>query len=120
MPIKTTTQQAHGLVGYYKKKYKEVYGRAPKSNQYADKYGFMDVLSDMSEQEAKELLDFYFNVTSNSNHALQWFFYNYHTLAQSKSARDLDELRRAELREETRKRVEAYKERYGNDRGTTN
>jgi len=114
-----TAQQSHAMTSYFVKKYKEHYGRDPIVNRHTARWGFDSVLTGLSPVEAKEIVDFYFTVASTNKHSLDWFFYNYDKLLESKRRTDDDAAKRARLREESEKRAKEWRER-GNKGVTSN
>lgn len=111
-----TPKQAHALVTYFGQKYKKKYGLDPKVNRYAARWGFDAILMDMSSDDAKRLIDYYFETVSPNGHTLDWFFYNYEKLAEAKEKTDADRARLAAIREATKKRAEEWrKKKSGNN-----
>lgn len=106
-----TPKQAHALVTYFGTKYKGKYGSEPKLNRYSARWGFDSILMDMSTDDAKALIDYYFETISPSGHSLDWFFYNYEKLAEAKEKRDEDAAALAVAREQTKRRVEEWRKR---------
>lgn len=104
-----TPKQAHALVSYFGKKYKETYGFDAKVNRYAARWGFDSILMDMSSKQAEALIDYYFQTISPNGHTLDWFFYNYEKLAEAKEKTDEDVARLARIREATRIRTEEWR-----------
>lgn len=110
-----TREQAHTMVSYYAKKYKETYKVKPAMNRYAARWGFDDVITDMSVDEAKALVDYYFTTISTNGHSLDWFFYNYEKLAVAMEKANEDRARLAKIREETKRRTEEWRAKHGNN-----
>lgn len=110
-----TPKQAYALVTYFGNQFKGKYGYELKTNRYTARWGFDSVLEDMSSEEAKALIDYYFTTASTNGHALEWFFRNYEKLqeAQERAAKDAADLARA--REETRLRVEEWRRKRGDN-----
>ena len=108
-------KQANALSNYYYEKYKERYGVAPTFNRNKARWSWDNVLLDMSPVEAQSLIDYYFTTVSVNAHSLDWFFYNYDKLSESKIRGDEEEARLKVIREATRKRTEEWKEKHGRD-----
>lgn len=108
---KPTAQQCHAMTTYYVNLFTEKYHRAPTVNRHSARWGWESVLMGMPPTEAKRLLDFYFTTTSQKQHALDWFFYNYDKLIESMSDLDKDRERRKKLREESEKRAAEWRAR---------
>lgn len=104
-----TPKQAHALVSYFGKKFRDRYGFDPKVNRYSARWGFDSILMDMDAQGVESLIDYYFQTLSPNNHSLDWFFYNYEKLAEAKEKTDRDRERLAVIREATRKRTEEWR-----------
>lgn len=112
---KPTPAQCHTMISYYIHVYKEKYGREPVVNRHSARWGFDSVLQGLSLEETKALLDYYLITESDRKHPLDWFFYNYDKLVDSKRSVDDDDARRARLRRESQQRVEEWLAR-GNTR----
>lgn len=108
---KPTAAQCHTLTSYYVKLFKERYHREPVVNRHSARWGFEAVLMGMPPEEAKKLLEFYFTTTSQKQHALDWFFYNYDKLIESQTDLDKDRNRREQLRRESEKRAAEWRAR---------
>lgn len=106
-----TPKQAHALVTYFNKKYFEKYGFEHVSNRYSARWGFDSILMDMSESEVKALIDHYFTTANANKHPLDWFFYNYDKLVESKRVTDTDRELLARRREESRRRTEEWRKK---------
>lgn len=104
-----TAQQCHSAITYFEKAYIEKHGFKPVINRHTARWGFDSVLRDMSADECKSLIDYYFE--TGGNHALDWFFYNYEKLiiARSSQVQEADERQR--LRDESKERVKEWRER---------
>lgn len=110
-----TAKESHAMVTYFEKKYHEKYGQRPVLNRFSAKYGFDSILMQMSTDECKSLIDYYMTTVSARQHALDWFLYNYDKLILAKLEQDKDKALLAKLREESKKRVEEWKKKIGND-----
>lgn len=108
----TPKQQANGLIDRYIFLYKEKYGKAPSINRYRETWGFVDMIKDLGYGRAKEVIEYYFE-TNKVGHTLIYLFKNYDRYDTLMRERAEDEVKRAQLREQTRLRVEEM-ERNGN------
>lgn len=108
---KPTAQQCHAMTSYYKKAFQEKYKYEPNVNRNTARWNWEGILTDMPASKAKELVDFYFSTTSQKQHSLDWFFYNYDKLIESLSDLEKDRLRRKQLREESEKRAAEWRAR---------
>lgn len=93
------------LLTMYQNLYKDKYGRAVTINKFREKWAMQDVIDSIGFDRAKELLEYYFELTKNG-HPLQFFFYNFDKLDQLKNEIEKDKEKRRLLLEETKKMVE--------------
>lgn len=105
----TEAQKVNALISLYEKLYKDKYGRKPTINRYKDKWGFTDMLKDLGQAEAIAIVEYYFE-TPRPGHPLVQLFRNYELMSKIKHEKAQDEAKRAELREETEKRVKEWNE----------
>jgi|SRR6478609_6351184 len=106
-------KDCHILTNYYMAKYKDKYGIGAIVNAHKARWGFDNVLMSVTLGEAKRLLDFYMDTQSSNAHDLEWFFYNYDKLQTNMARVAEDEELRRRLRQQTKERVEQWKERRG-------
>lgn len=100
------------MTSYYVKLYKQKYnGMDPSFNRHTARWGFDSILTDMSKEKAKELIEFYFDTESPRRHDLDWFFYHYHELESSASDVEKDKAHRDKLRAESAQRAKEWRER---------
>lgn len=104
-------KDCHEMTTYYLGAYHDKYKRSPIVNRHKARWGFDSVLMDMSKSEAKELIDYYLSCSSTNGHSLEWFFYNYERLIEKRADYEKDQVERARLREESRRRVEEFNNR---------
>jgi len=104
-----TAKDCHALTSYFRKRYKEHYGREPDVNIWSARWGFDAVLRGLNFQEAQNLLDYYFTTSSERLHDLDWFFNNYHRLAKAKRDQEEDKARTAKLMAESKERAEQWR-----------
>jgi hypothetical protein len=103
---KESAKHAHAILSLYAKLYFEKYNKRTTINRYREKWGAEQVIEDLGYDQARKVMEYYFK-TSNSGHALTWFFYNYDRLNEMMIKIEEDAVRRARIREETRMMVEA-------------
>jgi len=108
-----TAKDCNTLTSYYAKLYRAKYGHAPVVNAHKARWAFDSLLITLSVAEAKELLDFYMTYQSNNQHALDWFFYHYEEVQETKIRADEDAKARARLRAESAARAA----KWGAERG---
>jgi len=109
-----TPKQAHALVNHYIKQYENKYSVKPTVNRYSARWGFDSMLMDLSLDEVKALIEYYVNDTIGYNHhSLEWFFYNYERLIESKKLSEEEAERLSVIREQSRKRIEEWRNRIG-------
>lgn len=104
-------KDCHVLISYFMKKYKEKYKVEPAVNRHSARWGFDSVLMDLSVQDVKGLMDYYFTTDSTKRHSLDWFLYNYEKLIEAMTEQLRDAQRRAKLRKESEERAKEWRER---------
>lgn len=116
---KPTRQQAHTLIGTYKKEYEAKYGQKPIINSYTLVYGFLDAIGDLGFEDAKKALLYYFTC-DNHGHPVQNYLNKYVDLHKMRIEVEKDRLKRAAMMKETAERVKRMEERnLGNNSGTS-
>ena len=106
-----TNAQVHSLVTYFLNAFKNKYDAAPKDfNRYRDKWGFQGMIEDFGMEDAKAIIDYYFS-TNRHYHPTNHLLYNYEKLFSDMMERKEDERKRAQLRAESKKRVEEWRRR---------
>lgn len=89
MAKKTDRQEAHALINYFLKKYKESYGQQPPGlNRYALAFGFEALHQDYGA-EATDIIDYYFK--SYEGHSPKFFVSKYGDIALQRQY-DLEDL----------------------------
>lgn len=113
-----TAATCNKLTTYYLETYEAKYGFKPVVNRHKARWGMDNVLEDLKPAQVMVLLDYYLETTSNSRHSLEWFFYNYDKLIEKREQYEKDEADRKRLREESKKRVEEWRQKQsGNTSG---
>lgn len=112
---KTKANKAYALVSYYILLYKEKYGKEPTINRHRDRWGFEDMIEDLSEYEARLVMDYYFT-TNKFGHPLNYLFRNYDKLYIKMNQFEQDKLDRQKLLRETKARVEEWENKVGDGR----
>jgi hypothetical protein len=116
---KPTRQQAHAIIGIYKKLYESKYGHQPVINSYTLVYGFMDAIGDLGYADAKKAMEYYFTC-DNHGHPVQNFLNKYTDLHKMRVEVEKDRVKRAKLLEETAEKVRRMEERnLGDNSGTS-
>lgn len=110
MATKTPAQKANELITLYIKLWTERYGKKPVLNRYKYKWAFQDMIDDLGYDNAHAVVEFFFK-TESSGHTLDKIAYNYDELHKVREQLDEQSRKAAILREETRKRVEAFERR---------
>ena len=108
----TANQQAYALITHFEKKYVEKYGEKPQVNRHRDKWGFQDMIEDLTYAGAQEIIDYYFGL--EGSHTIQRLHRNYDQMARIRKERAEDESEREKIRKQTAERVKAWKEKNGN------
>lgn len=110
----TANQQAYALITLFEKHYQKKYDRKPEINRHRDKWGFQDMVEDLGYGEAQQIVAYYFEL-KYIGHPVQTLLRNYDKFSRVRKEREEDEANRLRLREETKKRVEAFEREHGND-----
>jgi hypothetical protein len=107
---KATAQQCHALTTYFINKTKEVSGKAPKVNRNKARWAFEAVLMDYTPVEVHGLIDYY--VDHYEEPSIEWFLYNYEKVDMAKQEFEDNKILTAKRREETRQRLEEWRNRW--------
>lgn len=106
-----TNQQVHALISHYLKLYRAKYEADPRDfNRYRDKWGFQAMIEDFGAVRAKQIVEYYFE-TTKPRHPTNYLLFNYEQLNNAMLERAEDEKKRAELRAESKRRVEEWRRR---------
>jgi len=111
-------QQANTLVNQFLAAHKEKYGKTPTINRFKEKYAMKDVIESVGFERAQALLAYYFR-TGRTSHPFEWFKYNFDKLDAVMNELAEDEEKKRAIREETKRRVEEWKEKFGESRSKT-
>lgn len=106
----TQQQKANALISHYIKLYKAKYKKEPVINRNRDKWGFMDMLTDLGEQDTYAAVDYYFD-TSRAGHPLKALFSNYDVLHKRRMDKIADAAEREKIMKKTRQVVEEENDR---------
>lgn len=101
----TQQQRANALISHYIKLYKAKYKTDPVINRHRDKWGFMDMITDLGEQTAYHTVDYYLG-TNRPGHPLRALFTNYDALNKRRLEKIRDAEKRAEIMQRTKQVVE--------------
>lgn len=104
-----SASNCQSLINYYERLHKQYQGPV-NINRYTARWGFDAVLMSMSLDDAKALLDYYFNTTGD--HSLTWFFYNYDSLNEDRLKAEEDNAERIILRRQSEKRAKEWREQF--------
>jgi hypothetical protein len=116
---KPNRQQAHALIGIYKKEFEAKYGHKPIINTYTLVFGFLDAIGDLGYEDAKRALAYYFTC-ENPGHTVQNFLNKYTDLHKMRLEVEQDRIKREAMMRETAERVKRMEERnFGNNSGTS-
>lgn len=106
-----TTAQVNTLMALYLKRYAEVDGGVPNDfNRYRDKWAFKDMIVDFGMDGAKAVVEYYFT-TTRYGHPSKYLVYNYEKLNKDMVESAEDKIRLADLRAETKIRVDEWRRR---------
>ena len=103
---KDSAKLIHALFTLYTSLYKQKYNSNITINRHKEKWAMQDVLESVGYDRTRELMVYYFDC-NKPGHPLQWFFFNFDKLDDMLTKVEEDKIRRAKMREETRKMVEA-------------
>lgn len=109
MDAKTKTRKVNALMSKFIQLYEQKYGEKPKFNRHTEKWGFDYMVDDLGV-DALAALEYYF--TLRRRHASQDFLRNYHEINEWRIEDIEDEKNRRLLAEETKQRVEEYRNRW--------
>lgn len=112
MPRTTISNQTHALITLYVKLYTDKYEKPPVINRYREKWGFQSMIEDLGYERAREVVEYYFN-TKKPGHPVPGLLFNYEKLSITLEEMANDEAIRAELRAQTKQRVEEWERMYG-------
>lgn len=102
---KSERQVVHGLLTLYSKLYEIKFGKKPAMNRYQEAWGFKDILFDYSEQEVKDILQYFFTL-NRSKYDLRTFFSNFSALIEGKQESERRRQERSKLLAQTKTLVE--------------
>ena len=103
---KDSAKLSYALIDFYISLYADKYGKKPVINKHREKWAMNDVIESVGYDRYRVLLEYYFRVSSDNRHALNWFYFNFDRLDDMLDKKMRDEERRAKMREETRRMVE--------------
>jgi hypothetical protein len=98
-------KQPYILLWKYEKLYEEKYGKKPLLNKFRDKMNMKDVIESVGFEKAMDLINYYFSL-EKFGHPLQFFYYNFDKMEQTRIELQKDIETRRLLRENTKKMVE--------------
>ena len=98
-------KEPYVLLGLYQNLYKEKYNKAITLNRYKEKWAMQDVIDSVGFDRARDLLVYYFSL-NKYGHPLQFFYFNFDKMEQTKIESDKDKEARRKLMEQTKKMVE--------------
>jgi hypothetical protein len=105
-------KQAYALISLYEQCFTKKYNRKPQVNRFREKWGFMDMVADLTYSEARDTVEYYFK-TGKQGHPVNFLLQNYDKIHQFMEEKKQDELKRAELRAQTAQRVREMEEKNG-------
>ena len=104
-------QQAHSLVTYFQKVYRDKFNRDPIVNRNKLQNLLVNMLKDVSLADAKKIIDFY--VKTDKNPKLLYLCYEYDEVIEQMQLHERDLERRKQLIKQTQQNVEEFRRRYG-------
>lgn len=109
MDARTKTKLVNALMTRFIKLYEEKHGSKPKFNRNTEKWGFEYMLADLGA-EAQDTLEYYF--TLRRRHDSKDLLRHYEDINEWRIEDIEDEKNRQILAEQTKQRVEEYRERW--------
>lgn len=106
MAGQTPRQQASKLINVFNAQWKEKYGKQYVGNRHSDQWGFLDMISDLGYRDAKQVVEYYFNLSSDNHHDRKWLIYNYEKVYTTKLQVEADRQHRRNLMEQTKRMME--------------
>lgn len=103
---------AYALIDFYVLNYKSKFNREPQINRFRNKYGFQDMINDIGFDDSKKVIELYISGSRN-DYSVNDLLYSYDKLHRIVLEREQDEIDRAKLREETKRRVEEWNRVHG-------
>lgn len=102
----TDNKIAFSLLDVYSNLYFEKYNKKCALNRYRDKWSMLDLVDSVGYDRAKQLIEYYFKISSKTGHSLQWFMYNFDRIDDMLSQVEEDNVKRAKMREATKQMME--------------
>jgi len=109
--VSSTVKATAGLTNHYVELYQKHYGFKPSVNGYKARFAFDTMLNQLEVSEIKELLDYYFKTSSTNGHDLNWFLYNYESLAVGMEIQRRDQEQQEVIRSQTEQRTKEWRDR---------
>lgn len=106
----TLNKQADELLNLYVSLYVDKYGKSPTVNRFKQRWAFKDMITDYGVSPCRAIIEYYFS-TGRVGHPMEYLLYNYDKLHNIMVEIAQDEVRRAEIRQETEQRVREWEER---------
>jgi hypothetical protein len=107
-----SAQDAHALISYLIKRYREVLGQTLVVSRNKVRWQFDALLMDFSPSEARTLIDYYIEHWDSPN--VDWFMYNYDKVEIARIEHDEAEKLQQQRRVETQERLEKWRARWKN------
>lgn len=107
---KPTPQQCHALITHYIARYEEVVGSKPSLNRNKARWGFESILMDHSAEESRSIIDYFLDHYEPN---IDWFLWNYEKVVEAREEYVKNQDAINHRREETQKRLDAWRERMG-------
>jgi hypothetical protein len=93
------------LMTLYQNLYKEKYNKPATINKFREKWAMQDVIDSVGFEKSIDLMNYYFSL-EKFGHPLQFFYYNFDKMEQTRIELQKDIETRRLLRENTKKMVE--------------
>jgi hypothetical protein len=105
-------QEVHSLISHFISKYEVKYMKKPNVNRNRVKFLIANILKDHNKKYIEELIDFYVKRYLDPN--LISFCYEYDEVIEHMNLERQHAVDRHQLMRNTEKRVQEFRERYGN------
>lgn len=97
------------LMSYFEASWQKKYSIKPNINRYKSQYGFAAMLEQYGMLESKAVVDYFFGM-QRQPHKVEDLLYNYEKVKRFLELARQDDIDRKRIREETRQRVEEWRQ----------
>ena len=101
-----STKQAYQLIKLFDSYYKSKYGEQYRGNRHADKWGFVDMIDDLTFDGCVDVIEYYFKTSPRGGHDRKHLFYHYHEYADALEARRKERQRKRRILQRMKEQYE--------------